>query len=333
LAHNFDIDTIVEKIFNSGNNMNSKYLHKIDLVHGFKNKENNLIKKVQLRALDGFDEEFITNMDIENDGTRSSSSYYSYPIKTTILLSRIISFYDIDDQYKKYTENEKIDIVKKMTIGDRVLIILYLRKITFGDTFQIEFQCNFCKNFMSIDLSIQAIINNTLSTIQNKHYENVCSVYPKYDYYKFKFSDLDVKIRLLNGQDQENISLQSDDIDENKLLESCIINLDSIGCEKLLDENFQAKINSVLTELDPLSDILLTLVCPNCNTSIKTLFIVEDFFFKEIKSRMNNLKIELHWLAFNYNWTEYDILSLPLPKRKRYVQIGNSILEGELGIG
>ena len=289
--------------------MNSNYTREIILPHGFKNKNNALIKKIQIRALNGFDEEFLNNLALEDGNS------ISYPIKTNMLLSRIINFFDVNDRYKKYDESEKLDIIKKMTIGDRVYVILYLRMITFGDTFQIDLQCNSCKNLMSIDLSIVAIINNSLNTQNNKHYEYVADIQTDYIYYKIKYSEFEVKMRLLNGLDQENISLNG--INETELFESCIINLDSIGREKLLDKDFRSKINSVFSELDPLSDILLTPVCPSCNNSFKIPFIVEDFFFKEIKSRSNNLEIDVHWLALYYHWAESEILSLPISKRKK----------------
>ena len=82
-----------------------------------------------------------------------------------------------------------------------------------------------------------------------------------------------------------------------------------------------------------MSDILLTLICPSCNASFKIPFIVEDFFFKEIKSRKNNLEFEVHWLALNYHWSESEILSLPIPKRKRYVELVNNTIGGEINNG
>jgi hypothetical protein len=304
----------------------TKYSKEITLIHGFKNRENGLFKKIQIRALNGFDEEFLNTLEMEN------GINLPYPIKTNMLLSRVINIFDGNDHYKKYNESEKLDILKKMTIGDRVYMILYLRKLTFGDTFQIDIPCDSCRNLMSIDLSIDTIINNSLVT-QNKVYcEYVSNIQTDNDFfYKCKISNSEVIIRLLNGLDQENISLNN--INETELLGSCIVNLDLIGHEKLLDEDFRSKINSAFSALDPLSDILLTIVCPSCNNIFKIPFIIEDFIFKEIKSRFNNLEIDIHWLALNYHWTESNILSLPIPKRKRYLQLVRNTLEGEIDYG
>src|SRR5215212_8230716 len=148
--------------------MNSNYTRKIILPHGFKNRDDTIIKKIQIRGLNGFDEEFLNTMVIED-----SNNSFSYPIKTNMLLSRIINFLNVNDRDKKYDDSEKLDIIKKMTIGDRVYIILYLRMMTFGDTFQIDLQCDSCTNLMSIDLSISGIINNSLAQQSNVHYEYV----------------------------------------------------------------------------------------------------------------------------------------------------------------
>ncbi|MGH9980753.1 MAG: hypothetical protein ACRD6U_04265 [Nitrososphaeraceae archaeon] len=296
-----------------------KYIKEISLIHGVKDLDNKLIKKIQIRSLNGFDEEFMNEMETQD---------LPYPVKTSRLLNRIVNFYDDDNDNdnEKYDENAKLALVRNITIGDRSCIIFYLRQLTFGDIFQFDVQCDSCKKFMSIDLSIATILDHSLSK-QNKQYV----LDEDTDFYKLKFSDFIAKIRLLNGLDQENISLY--DINETKILESCVVNIDTIGHEKLLDEKFVSKINLALSELDPLSDILLTLICPSCNTSFKIPLIVEDFFFKEIQSRINNLEFEVHWLALNYHWSESEILSLPLPKRKRYVDLVNNTLVGEINNG
>jgi hypothetical protein len=287
----------------------NKFIKEITLIHGLLDKNNKLIRQIQVRSLNGFDEEFLNEMETEG---------LPYPIKTSNLLSRIVDFRNL-----KHDENVNLDMVRNMTIGDRICVIFHLRQLTFGDLFQFDVECTLCKKFMSIELSIATILDNFVSN-QNLHYDLDEDEY----LYKIKFSDCVAKIRLLNGLDQENISLN--DINELELLKSCILNIDSIGHEKLLDEEFTKIINLKLSELDPLSDFLLNLACPSCNTSFKIPFIVEDFFFKEIKSRKNNLEFEVHWLALHYHWSESEILSLPSPKRKRYVELVNNTLVGEV---
>jgi hypothetical protein len=290
-----------------------KYTKEITLIHGLKDKDNKFIKNVRVRSLDGFDEDFLNEMETKD---------VSYPIKTSHLLSRTVIFND-DGKDEKYDENSNLDMVRNMTIGDRTYLVFLLRQLTYGDAIYFDVKCSSCNNNMSINLSTNQILNHLPS---NENKMDV-AMDPNRGFYQVKFSDCIANIRLLNGFDQENIS--SHNVDEMKLLKSCIVNIDSIGHERLLDGNFVNTINSTLSEIDPLSEIMVTLNCPSCNASSKIPFIVDDFFFKEIRSRKNNLELEVHWLALNYHWSESDILTLPVSKRRRYVELVNNTVGGE----
>jgi len=293
----------------------NKYIKEIALIHGLKYKDNKFIKNIRLRSLDGFDEDFLNEMETKD---------LPYPLKTSHLLSRIVNFNDKGDyDDEKYEENRALDMVKNMIIGDRTYLMFIVRQLTYGDAIYFDVQCSLCNNTMSIALSINTILGNILSN-QNK---SEILIDERTGFYDVKFSsDCIAKIRLLNGLDQENIIVY--DMNEIKLLKSCIVNIDSIGHERLLDNKFVNAINSTLSEIDPLSQIILTLNCPSCNASFKIPFIVEDFFFKEIQSRKKNLEYEIHWLALNYHWSESEILTLPVSKRRRYVELVNNTVEG-----
>ena len=82
------------------------------------------------------------------------------------------------------------------------------------------------------------------------------------------------------------------------------------------------KIDKLNSEaLDPLANISLNMVCPVCNYSFKMPFFVEQFLFQELMTRQLQLDQEIHWLAFYYHWHENEILSLPITRRKRYVEL------------
>ena len=86
-----------------------------------------------------------------------------------------------------------------------------------------------------------------------------------------------------------------------------------------------------LEEIDPLSNIYLHLLCPECGHSFQASLRVEEFVLGELgmMSGNNQLEREVHWLAFHYHWSEEEILSLPTAKRKRYVELVNATLAGE----
>src|SRR5262249_61528974 len=94
-------------------------------------------------------------------------------------------------------------------------------------------------------------------------------------------------------------------------------------------KEFIAIMSSKLEELDPNADIVLELGCPSCRYSFKSSFDIENFFFHEIHASYKQIEREVHWVALNYHWSEDSILSLPLRKLKRYVELINESLAGE----
>jgi hypothetical protein len=282
----------------------------VTLIHGLRDAKNRIIKNIKIRPLVGFDEDLLNQMETKD---------LSYPIKTSHILSRIITF---GNEENCCGDNMILDRVRNLTIGDRAYLMFLLRQLTFGDIICFDVECSSCKNTMTITLSISELL---ASLIPNQKESNV-TVDDNTGIYHVNFSDCVAEIRLLNGIDQEYISSQN--ITETNLLHSCILNIDSLGLEKLSDNDFVNFINSTLSNLDPLSDIILTQDCPSCNASFQVPFIIEDFYFKEIRSRKNNLEFEVHWLALNYHWSESEILSLPIAKRRRYVELVNNAIGG-----
>ena len=81
-----------------------------------------------------------------------------------------------------------------------------------------------------------------------------------------------------------------------------------------------------------MADLILISLVQYVNRSSKRLSLWEDFIFHEISAREQEFEQEVHWMAFNYHWSENTILSLPIKKRKRYVELINRTLSGEEGV-
>ena len=115
------------------------------------------IKKVKLRQLNGYDEQYL--LDIQNN---------LLPIHTCsmALLKRVTSFGD----YPTVVENDSIDeILRQLSIGDRTALLLHLRKITFGDLIKCALVCSSCKKNMSLNLSIADILHINHSNPQKDY--------------------------------------------------------------------------------------------------------------------------------------------------------------------
>lgn len=273
---------------------------------------NTWIQKVRLRHLNGYDEQFL--LDIQN----SLLPIHSCSIA---LLNRVISFSDYPTMVNKDNIHE---ILRQLSIGDRTALLLNLRKINFGNLLKCALVCSSCNKNMSLDLSITDILHTSHSKLQKD--------------YEVKTGEFSLQVRPLTGADQELIFDKSRKINSNnnnysfnlpEELVKCSIVYSNHSLPNDLDDDFIFAVSSKLEEIDPLSDIVFSLICPNCKHTFQTSFDAERFIFHEMGLRQNQLEHEIHWLAFNYKWTESEILSLPVRKRKRYVELINATLSGE----
>lgn len=267
---------------------------------------------VSLREINGHDEQMLSYI-----------SHYPSPFKTTALLGRVLKISKSNDigledngNNDGEKEEEEEEVARKLTVGDRIALILHLRKLTFGDKLQSLLVCPNCKASMSLDLSA----SNLLQPPEAE---------PKMEYV-FKVEDFTLNVRPLTGADLEFLFAEpepSQDKEEG-LARRCIISSKPALPDRL-SVNFLDKLASELEDVDRQATMILDLRCPDCQHSFQTPFNAESFLYGELETRRKQLEREVHWLAFNYHWTEDAILSLSVRKRKRYVDLVNSTLAGE----
>ena len=177
---------------------------------------------------------------------------------------------------------------------------------------------------MSLDLSISSLLQPPIPQPRSE--------------YAIDVENFTLKVTPVTGAmvetvlEEEEEEEEEDDDNEServeKLVRSCIISSEPALPGKLTD-HLLLTVSAKLEELDPQADIVLDAACPVCKHSFQTPFNVEDFIFQEIGMRQKELDREIHWLAFHYHWSEGSILSLPLIRRKKYVELINRTLSGE----
>ncbi len=271
-----------------------------EVSHGFFT-QNTWIRQFTLKNLNGYDEIYISKI-----------KDYKQPFRTTALLARLT----------RPTESKKIDSTETMrhlTVGDRVSLTLQIRQLLFGDLLQCVLNCPSCRQPISLDLRASELLQQPIQEPKTEYPLTIQSEGKK----------IHLKIRPVTGADLESIleSQGSPNFAES-LIRQCVTSSDQLLPEKL-DNNIITAISSELEKLDPQADIILKFRCPSCKVSIQVPFNVEGFVFKEILMRQKQVEKEIHWLAFNYHWSEDSILSLPVARRKRYVELINLTLSGD----
>jgi hypothetical protein len=268
----------------------------VSLPHGFLSG-GSWVRSAQLRELNGYDEQYLG----EIEGLPP-------PQRTTELLDRVAIL-------GKAPPESNRDLVRHLTAGDRVALLLQLRRRIFGETLECIITCPDCGNEMSLGLAVRDLLQPRLTDARTE-----CEV---------SVEGLALRIRPVTGEDLEALALATDKESLSEMLvRACILSSDH-ALPPRLSEKAIAEVSSKLSELDPQADLVLDLTCPACRSNFKAPFFVEDFVLREFRSRKAQLEKEVHWIALNYHWNEDEILSLPMARRKRYVDLINRTLSGE----
>ncbi|MDA4121764.1 MAG: hypothetical protein OK456_01135 [Thaumarchaeota archaeon] len=229
--------------------------------------------------------------------------------RTTAILDRVTKLEGTPGSKKN------LELVRQLTVGDRVALMLHLRRLTFGDKMECIVTCPRCAAEMSVGLSADLLTQTGRREMKNDA--------------EVKIGESVLHVRAITGADLEDVMTSTGDMSaEEALVRSCIVSSDRPLPSRLTPEMIAA-VSAKLEELDPQAEIVLDLSCPSCGHQFKTPFFIEDFLFREVRSRVPRLEKEVHWIAFNYHWNPDEILSLPVGERGRYIEMINSTLSGE----
>jgi len=95
------------------------------------------------------------------------------------------------------------------------------------------------------------------------------------------------------------------------------------GCGNKVDINFSTKDITDREQVDkePQIELELEANCPGCGREFTIPFDIPDFFFKELRTTIDLLYREVHFLAYHYHWSEQEILEMSREKRHKYIEI------------
>ena len=88
-----------------------------------------------------------------------------------------------------------------------------------------------------------------------------------------------------------------------------------------LPDGVLAALGARLLESDPLAELLLEMGCPACGARWEAPLEPADFLWAELEAEASRLLREVHALATAYGWTEPQVLALPAPRRRAYLEM------------
>jgi hypothetical protein len=220
------------------------------------------------------------------------------------------------------------DIARQLLIADRQYLLLKLRQCTFGNTVRADVFCPWaeCGRRVSMDFKIDDL-PVVESTERAPFYTLTLS--PEAFGYKEGGSQCEVSFRLPNGADQEAVSplLQRNEAEAASLLLTRVIRRMGASTSHSYEDvaamssAARSEIEAEMERVAPKVETNLETVCPECGRTFAVPFDLQRFFFGELRTDLDLLYRQVHYLAYHYHWGEPEIMSMAGSKRQRYIEL------------
>ena len=217
-----------------------------------------------------------------------------------------------------------LESLRSLVAGDREALLLYLRRLTFGERIRGSLRCPepACGEPMDLDIAIEQLLLPPYSEAK-QWYEATLEM----DGVTYT-----VRFRLPTGADQEALADAARGNPEGaaqQLLRRCM--------EKVIAPDGQSgnglpsalgqRLSALMAERDPQAEITLKLTCPVCDQVFTALLDAAGYLFSEITNRARQIYNEIHYLAFHYHWSLSEIMAMTPVQRRRHVECLADTLE------
>jgi hypothetical protein len=262
-------------------------------------QEGGRLDRARVRALTGADEEAVA--------ARATDSAASL---TTELLSRCVVVAD--------ATGPRADVMRSLSVGDREALLWHLRRITFGPVIDAVVDCGACGEKLDLTLDVFDLVQDPYPDWPPEHTEAMAGHM--------------VTFRVPTGADTEAIAglARADPAAAGRALAArCVSLVDGLDVTDASLDEVRPAVSERLAALDPQAETVLAVACPECAGSTDVLLDAAGYLVEEVTRRAQFLYEEIHTLAWYYHWSEHDILSMPAPRRHRYLEL----IESSLGRG
>jgi len=264
---------------------------------GYVDKGGEIHSEAELALLDGADEELLA--DARPDACVASL--------TTLLLAQCLRRIGT---IRRITPT----LVRSLLVEDRDYLMIRLRAAALGPVMWVTLKCPHCDCGKTMDVKL---VLDELAVERRPVTER-----------RFALDgDPPIEFRLPVGDDQEwaaSCGIGDPAALRIGMLARCLgRDADAVAA---LGEATCDAIESRMEQLVP--DVIpeLSAECPECELPLTARLDLPFLILGELKAHACRLEREIHLLAWNYKWSEREILRLPRHKRERYV----TLIEDEL---
>ena len=206
-----------------------------------------------------------------------------------------------------------------LSMGDRELLLLLVRRRLFGNTMPCILKCPSCDEKLDVELNVDDLIVES-NTVPQISYEELIEA---------DDSRFHVIFHLPTAGDVEKALYHAVYVEDaaRALARGCIDRMSRAGDEpdspqeeELPDAVF-LKISALIEQLDPQAEIELQSKCPACGYEFKQPVDAGEYLVHELTARQRVKYQEVHELARAYHWGEADILRMGSRKRQIYLDL------------
>jgi hypothetical protein len=257
-------------------------------------------RDAELRPLNSGDDVFV----VEEGGSLSPAR------RTTALLARCLK------RLGPPGSPVGAEQVRSLTVGDREVLLLHLRRLTLGERVQCVLRCpdRGCGEKLDLELDVGELLLPPYPHARQHHETMVAGNGTSYR----------VRFRLPTGADQEAVeTLARIDLNAaaHSVLERCIEEVveEDAGAVEALPPVVAERLPALMAELDPHAELRLNLACPACRNGFSALLDAGTYFIQELEGKTKHLYREVHTLALYYHWSEAEIVAMSTRKRGMYL--------------
>ena len=203
---------------------------------------------------------------------------------------------------------------KHIPIGLRDARLLDLQEQTFGSQLHCLSDCPSCRTTVEFSLPVQVL---------RRPVPAESAVLEMQD------QDTRVSFRLPDTSDLMEIDEAPDEVSAaRQLFARCLVSASRadgtpIPAHEIPDETV-TRISEQMATADAQADVVVTLVCPECQHTWESPFDIALFFGIELHAWARRTLREIHELASAYGWSESEILHVSPSRRQAYLDMVRS---------
>jgi hypothetical protein len=210
------------------------------------------------------------------------------------------------------------DLARHLTAGDRERLLIACAAATLGESVDVVARCPRaeCRELIDLSVDLVALLQPMQGARPPDHLLAVGS----------DVGGRTLRFRLPTGADLEaaaQIAIDDAGAARASLLDACLLDIvdeRDTPVARELEPAVAAALEDAIAALDPMAECTAAGDCPACGEPIRSL--VDGFaLLCSAVVTPDRLLAEIDSVARVYHWSEAEILALPLPRRRRYLEL------------